>query len=71
MDDLASDVQTVVRCPYCTSGFEFMPMVPHDDGYFICPDCGHCTKLGLVVHHCNCQHCQMWNSGFQFQSKPA
>jgi hypothetical protein len=41
---------TVVRCPYCAAGDEFLPMVSHPiERRFICEKCGHTV--------CFCEKC--------------
>ncbi len=46
-----------VRCPYCVSGIEFHPMVPHLDGRHICNRCGHTAHLNDAEYECRCANC--------------
>jgi hypothetical protein len=38
MDDRLqfTDIADTIRCPYCTLGVQFRPMVAHLDGRYIC-----------------------------------
>jgi ribosomal protein S27AE len=53
--------QPVVRCPYCTLGEEFRPMVTHVDGRFICGKCGHTTSPLEKFYECRCFKCVRLN----------
>jgi hypothetical protein len=39
-----------VRCPYCVLGLEFLPMIAHVEGRYICWKCGHTAK-GAVMRN--------------------
>jgi hypothetical protein len=45
-----------VRCRYCVQGQNFLPMVAHRDGRFICCRCGH-VEIPKVDFNCNCGNC--------------
>ena len=46
-----------VRCPYCVLGYEFRPMQPKPEGWFLCARCGHTTMPGKADCKCSCQKC--------------
>ena len=48
---------TVVRCPYCVSGDEFMPMTAVADGRFVCGKCGHLAIPSDENFRCACRKC--------------
>ena len=49
--------QTVVRCPYCIEGEEFMQMVGHPDEGFVCAQCGHLANPRDKHFKCSCPKC--------------
>jgi hypothetical protein len=48
--------EAVVRCPYCVSGTEFVPLLALRDGAFVCAKCGHMTIPGEDFK-CHCSKC--------------
>jgi hypothetical protein len=46
----------VVRCPYCAEAQNFMPMIRHVDGRFICC-CGHVECPHDSDFSCTCGRC--------------
>jgi len=49
-----------VRCRYCVEGLNFLRMVAHQDGRFICGRCGH-IEIPNVEFQCNCGNCAELN----------
>ena len=47
----------IVRCPYCVLGNGFRPMLPKQDGWFICQKCGHTVMPSNPDFKCFCQKC--------------
>jgi ribosomal protein S27AE len=45
-----------VRCRYCVESQNFLQMVAHLDGRFICGRCGH-VEIPNVEFECNCGNC--------------
>jgi hypothetical protein len=54
---LATDTTLTIRCPYCMAGIEFRPMIAHKDGRFVCRDCAHTVRPGVLEHRCTCRKC--------------
>ena len=52
-----TDTTLTVRCPYCTAGIDFLPMVAYKDGRFVCRDCGHTVRPGVLEYRCLCRPC--------------
>jgi hypothetical protein len=52
-----TDTTLTVRCPYCTAGIDFLPMVAYKDGRFVCRDCGHTVRPGVLEYRCFCRPC--------------
>jgi hypothetical protein len=50
-------VGVILRCPYCTDGNDFKPMVGHLDGRYICASCGHLICLDVATFVCICSKC--------------
>jgi len=49
--------EQIVRCPYCVLGYEFRPMLPKPEGWFICQQCGHTAMPAKSQFRCFCQKC--------------
>lgn len=47
----------IIRCPYCTIGNEFLPMVERVEGWFRCNKCGHNAMLLDPEFVCTCSKC--------------
>ena len=52
-----TDTTLTIRCPHCTVGIEFRPMIAHKDGRFVCRDCAHTVRPGVPEYRCSCRHC--------------
>jgi ribosomal protein S27AE len=50
-------MRETVRCPYCVLGLEFLPMVAHVDGRYICGKCGHTACPEDAAYRCHCPKC--------------
>lgn len=50
-------MRDTVRCPYCVLGLEFLPMVAHVDGRYICGKCGHIAYPDDAAYVCRCPKC--------------
>jgi hypothetical protein len=40
----ANDIALAIRCGYCFAQDEFLPLLAHKDGRFICYRCGHTVR---------------------------
>jgi hypothetical protein len=54
---MPNDTVFTVRCPYCTAGSDFRPMIAHKDGRFVCRDCAHTVCPGVLDYTCTCRPC--------------
>jgi hypothetical protein len=52
---------SIVRCPYCVLGDDFRPMLPKQEGWFICVKCGHTATLEKPDYKCRCEKCEELN----------
>ena len=52
-----ADTTLVVRCSYCVGGGEFIPMLAHKDGRFVCVWCAHTVRIYDPEYHCTCRRC--------------
>jgi len=43
--------------PICVDNQNFLPMIRHADGRFICPRCGHVRRPEDADFSCNCGKC--------------
>jgi hypothetical protein len=51
------DSLLVVRCSWCVAGTNFMAMVAHKDGRYICFECAHTLCPGVPEYQCLCRKC--------------
>jgi hypothetical protein len=51
----AKDALMVVRCLYCLTGIEFIPMIAYKDGRFVCRNCAHTVRPGVPEYRCTCR----------------
>ena len=47
----------ILRCPYCSIGFDFLSLTAHEDGLFICEQCGHTVRPDDPHYACLCRNC--------------
>jgi hypothetical protein len=52
-----TDTILVIRCPHCSTGIEFRPMISYKDGRFVCRDCAHTVRPGVTEYKCTCRPC--------------
>jgi len=52
-----TDTTLTIRCPYCMAGRECRPMIAHKDGRFVCRDCAHTVRPGVLDYRCTCLPC--------------
>ena len=56
-----TDTTLVILCPYCLLGIEHRPMIAYKDGRFVCRDCAHTVRPGVVEYRCSCRPClSLW-----------
>jgi hypothetical protein len=53
--------EQIVRCPYCSLGEDFPPMLARTEGWFICLKCGHTSIPENPKFKCFCQNCNELN----------
>jgi hypothetical protein len=46
-----------VRCPYCVTKDNFLPMVEVTFGVFLCRQCGHSVMMLVSTYECKCEKC--------------
>jgi len=49
--------EEIVRCPYCVSYDEFMPMIDDVERGFHCEQCGHVSMPSKRAFRCSCPKC--------------
>jgi hypothetical protein len=54
---LPTDTILTIHCSFCMAGVEFMPMIAHKDGRFVCRDCAHTVRPGVSEYKCTCRPC--------------
>jgi len=52
-----TDTTLTIRCLHCMAGTDFRPMIAHKDGRFVCRDCAHTTRPGVLDYRCSCRLC--------------
>ncbi len=54
---MPTDTILIIRCPHCMVGTELRPMIAYKDGRFVCRDCAHTVRPGVLEHKCTCRKC--------------
>jgi hypothetical protein len=52
-----TDSTLTICCPHCKAGIEFKPMIAYKDGRFVCRDCAHTARPGVLDYRCTCRLC--------------
>jgi hypothetical protein len=52
-----TDTTLTICCPHCVAGIEFTPMVAYKDGRFVCRNCAHTVRPGVLDYWCVCRPC--------------
>ena len=52
-----TDTILTMYCPHCAAGIEFKPMIAYKDGRFVCRDCAHTVRPGVLNYQCTCRRC--------------
>jgi len=54
---MTKKIVEIVRCPFCVSCDEFMPMIDHAERGFHCRQCGHISMPNKRAFRCSCRKC--------------
>jgi Zn finger protein HypA/HybF involved in hydrogenase expression len=52
-----TDTTLTIYCPYCTVGIEPKALIAYKDGRFVCRDCAHTVRPGVLDYRCTCRPC--------------
>jgi hypothetical protein len=53
--------EQIARCSYCILGDDFSPMLPRQEGWFFCLECGHTVMPDDPNFKCSCRKCTEMN----------